>query len=360
MKYYRLFIVAAVSILASCKDDGGLYEEIDLEKAFSEERVKDGAALYRDVEVIELDETGDGILGPSPSIESIMENEIVIKNNNDIYHYSRQGKYLNRIGRYGNGHAEHGQVLSVSCDTLNREVYVSTLASEVYVYSFDGNFVRNYKLKTDKDERIRSTCYSHRYGLMAELQQSKGTEYNVLVATANADGDIVKRDLIYSDNLEFPVSREAVSQMYPYGDGVKVKLEYSGILFCVGDDNHASVELTYDKRIPDRRLVEDVDLKDKLLEEYVQVLDVRESDRYLYLVLYRKGMRCAVYDKQSQSFVFSQKGLNPKRSEGIILQNIDNGFWPTWTCGRLSASVILPDYDAHGSSKGTSIVVVHE
>lgn len=368
MKLCYIFIIAVASIFASCNSHSRQYDEIDMEKAFNDSQMEDGATLYRDIELIELDYTRDVLLGPLPSIETIIDNDIVIRNNNDIYHYSREGKYLNRIGRYGNGHAEYGQILSVSCDTINREVYVSTLASEVYIYTFEGKFVRNYKMRTDDNEKIKSTCYSHSHGLMVELQQCNGTEYNVLVATLNVDGDIINRELIYSDNLEFPISRESTSEMYPYGDGVKVKLEYSGILFCVGDDKHSPVELTYGKQIPDRRMIEDASMKNILMNEYVQILDVKESYKYLYFVLYKKrNMRCAVYDKQSKTFVFSQNGLNPKLGEGIILQNIDKRFWPTWTCGNLSASIILPDYNdgyeidgTHDNYKGASIIVAHE
>lgn len=144
MKLCYIFIIAVASIFASCNSHSRQYDEIDMEKAFNDSQMEDGATLYRDIELIELDYTRDVLLGPLPSIETIIDNDIVIRNNNDIYHYSREGKYLNRIGRYGNGHAEYGQILSVSCDTINREVYVSTLASEVYIYTFEGKFVRNF------------------------------------------------------------------------------------------------------------------------------------------------------------------------------------------------------------------------
>lgn len=366
MRYFYLFIMTAASIFASC--NSRQYDEIDIDKALNGNQTADGTALFRNIEVIELDDTVEMHLGPLPCIETITTSDIVIRNNNDIYHLSRKGKYLNSVGKHGNGHAEYGQILSVSCDTINKRVYVSTLSSEIYVYTFDGDFVCNYKLKVTGNEKVKSTCYSQKNGLMVELRQYNGTEYNVLIAASNSDGDIINRELIYSDNLNFPVSRESTSEMYCHGDGVKVKLEYSGILFCVGDDSHAPVELTYSNRITDRRLVEDASLKNKLMNEYVQVLDIRESDKYLYFVLYSdRIMRCAVYDKQSQRFVFSQGNLNPKLGEGIIFQGISKKFWPTWTGGNLSASIILPEYgdegdsdDEHNSYKRASIIIAYE
>lgn len=366
MRFLNVITLLAAFFLSSCQTRH--YDEIDMDEALDKDMMSDGAALFGDVEVIELSDTSEMRLGPTPRIVTVMADEIVISNNNDIYHLSRKGEYLNKIGEYGNGHAEHGQILSVSCDTTDRKVYVSTLSSDVYVYTFDGTFVSKRKMKIAGDEKIKSTCYSQKHGLMAELRQYDDAEYKIIIATSNAAGDIVNRELVYSDNLKFDVSRESTSEMYCYGDGIKIKLEYSGVLFCVGDDNNEPVELTCSSRVPNRRMVEDASMKNQLINDYVQVLDVRETNKHLYLVLYKdRNMRCAVYDKQSRRFVFSQGSLNPKRGGGIVLRDAKKKFWPTWTGGNISASVILPGYgegaenDArHDKYEKATIIVAHE
>ena len=68
MKLCYIFIIAVASIFASCKSHSRQYDEIDMEKAFNASQMEDGATLYRDIELIELDYTRDVLLGPLHSI----------------------------------------------------------------------------------------------------------------------------------------------------------------------------------------------------------------------------------------------------------------------------------------------------
>lgn len=101
-----------------------------------------------DVEYVPL-ETNDDFL-TTGNIQAIGREYIVVKNNGrtdgNFYLFKRDGKGICRINRLGQGGEEYLNILAITLDEEQGELYVNShYAGMIYVYDLEGNFKRSFK-----------------------------------------------------------------------------------------------------------------------------------------------------------------------------------------------------------------------
>ena len=98
------------------------------------------------VDVIPLQSTEKSILGRILKVQVtndyIWVNHI-IDSHGHLYRFSRSGKYLNKIGKLGQGPEEFTRMSDFIIDEEHQEVYIITTVSGIKVYDFEGNYKRD-------------------------------------------------------------------------------------------------------------------------------------------------------------------------------------------------------------------------
>jgi len=104
---------------------------------------------FMDVEYIVL-ETNDDFLNQG-FMQAIGKEIILVKNrgsDGDIFVYDRTGKALRKINRKGQGGEEYTNILNITLDEDNGEMYVNDIyARKILVYDLYGKFKRNFNHK---------------------------------------------------------------------------------------------------------------------------------------------------------------------------------------------------------------------
>lgn len=95
------------------------------------------------VEIISLETTRQSLFSEINEIE-ITASDIWIQGIKEqcIYRFSRSGKFLNRVGKIGQGPKEYSGLWSFQIDETQEEIYCLTPSSGILVYDYDGNFKR--------------------------------------------------------------------------------------------------------------------------------------------------------------------------------------------------------------------------
>ena len=98
------------------------------------------------VDVIPLQSTEKSILGRILKVQVtndyIWVNHI-IDSHGHLYRFSRSGKYLNKIGKLGQGPEEFTRMSDFIIDEEHQEVYIITTVSGIKVCDFEGNYKRD-------------------------------------------------------------------------------------------------------------------------------------------------------------------------------------------------------------------------
>jgi len=99
------------------------------------------------IEYVALETSPECILGPENSLQvTILKDYLVVHDHNKVMRvFDRQGKYLNDVGKIGEGPEEYFQLNKYYIDENRGEIYILSLDSKCMVYGFDGQFKRQFK-----------------------------------------------------------------------------------------------------------------------------------------------------------------------------------------------------------------------
>lgn len=106
--------------------------------------------IAKNIEYIKLETTDDCLIGRENTIEAIRvtETDIFIIGASGNYRFARKdGKFLNRIGKRGEGPKEYVTQSSFAINEKKQEVLLHDLSkNKVFIYKFNGTFVKDIDL----------------------------------------------------------------------------------------------------------------------------------------------------------------------------------------------------------------------
>lgn len=150
MKHFNLWIFFLI-IFYSChsssqehlKTASSTLPTIDL----SDEVTKKESLLLSDavakIDVVSLEVTDQSILGDINQAVVTTHN-IWVSHSKEafVYRFSREGKFLNKVGKVGQGPGEYSQLSQFFVDEIQKEVYAVSIVNGINIYDFEGNFKR--------------------------------------------------------------------------------------------------------------------------------------------------------------------------------------------------------------------------
>lgn len=157
MKY--ILILSFVLLFSACKSntkqvaegDSALVSVIDLSQNVSKVESLPISDAVSKIDIVPLEVTERSMLGGIDKLQ-VTQDDIWIKTyrNECIYRFSRSGKFLNNVGKVGQGPEEYIDLHDFILNEKQKEVYIISSVSGVKVYDFDGNYKRRItNLKVD-------------------------------------------------------------------------------------------------------------------------------------------------------------------------------------------------------------------
>lgn len=122
---------------------------IDKNKSYKNEHlfIQD---IAKNVEYIKLETTDNCLIGKEQLVESIQctKNDIFIIEAFTVYRFARKdGKFLNSIGKRGEGPGEYVTAVSFAINEKKQEVLMLDIhKNKVLIYKYNGTFVRDFNL----------------------------------------------------------------------------------------------------------------------------------------------------------------------------------------------------------------------
>lgn len=104
------------------------------------------------VEIVSLEVTDESLIGEITKMK-VTDSDIWVKHykDNHVLRFSRSGKFLNKVGKVGQGPEEYIRMADFFVDENTKEVYIQTTIVGVKVYDYEGNYKRT-AAKTSPDD----------------------------------------------------------------------------------------------------------------------------------------------------------------------------------------------------------------
>jgi hypothetical protein len=293
------------------------------------------------VEYIKLETTPECFLA-DPVILAVTQEDIIInstlKSKPQLYRFSRDGSFLNKIGEEGRGPGEYLDAYFCAVDEKNKYVYVNSRC-KVSKFRFDGEFIDAYKT-TESAEFIfvvNDSLIACQYAVMM------GDEpYSLVVCKFNGDTVYTKRN-----NIRFkrPPTITGVhgnfdKPFFRYGEDVFFREKYGDTIFSLLPDSiipRFKIEFG-PYQLPPELLIEKIGSK-RYYDISIGFLDYRidEDDNYMYIGVQSHHPS----DKQIMPIFYNKNDgelchlighdVSSQRKKGFV-NDIDGtfSFWPDY------------------------------
>ena len=257
---------------------------------------------FMDVEYVAL-ETNDEFINQG-FVQDIGKETILVRNRNDdgnIFIYDRNGKALRKINRKGQGGEEYTDILGITLDEDNGEMFVNNLfARKIVVYDLFGNYKRTLKHQdTDRAIVYTNILNYNNENLICYDYLNKKTSFFLI---SKQDGNITKEITIPVKEKLFlrqQLKDEANDIVYTVSPG-----EYSNIISS--KDGLILLELSSDTvytLLPDNNL----------LPIIVRNPPIQNSDPEVYLILRLMSDRYYFMETIKNEYDFNTKDGFPRK-----------------------------------------------
>lgn len=334
------------------------------------------------LEIVPLETSEESVIKNIKVVTLGKDDDIYIGDDQNILRFSSDGRFLNTIGKVGQGPGEYTYINDIQWDEINNLLYVYS-SHQILLFTPAGEFIRRYNTKPIYE--IVSGIHGGGFRLFKNtffwkdrmpLAPDKSTFWNF--GLADQSGEIVKTftSPAYKGNEEDIITNHALLQGWknywaepektPIEDfyNSEFKIMYYGVdtIYKYNElaedfQHYYTIELPGER--PSFKLAREWG-KDLSFWKYAMIQTFWETKDYIYLIIGKDASKFLTQiDKQTGSVIYSEHqgtiferkfpgGINYSRRdvENIgfkdDLSNFNKPFYPTWT----TSSYWICSYDA--------------
>ncbi len=338
----RHFLLLCIFCLcACCRQKGGAI--IDLTGIGQKELVVPAESIYSSIKFIPLETHEQSILS-SPNVFGMDSNNVLVWDQDEILRFDTQGKFLNRVGRLGRGHGEHGRINSANYDEKEKRIYVGNMGGFIYKYDLEGNYIGQFKI-SENNEILQTVRFNKQLNaLVCETRKYSGEGLQVNLRIVSPDGAEKGTYLVYKDHEQVSRSMTRTGMLRNTSEGIMFMLPFDDKVTLLTQQGIIDT-LTMDRGNfrPSRKLCENWDYSDELYKTKYQIDNIVVTDKYFYLTVTMDKEQCdLLIDRHSHAFIHDKKYAYGSELEHLSLKGFKHvSFWP-WVAFDNKAVDLLP------------------
>lgn len=338
----EILLILSFACYISCTSDIDMIDLSNVDKVRTRVTAND---VYASVDFVPLETTEECILC-NPSVFAVDDSSVFIWDGDDVYRFSTEGKYCNRVGRFGHGYSEHGRLNSANYDRKRKVILLGTPDGTIYKYGYDGTFIDKIKL-TFGNELLQTVRWSDSLDCMVcEIREYSKRGLKVWLSLVSQVGKKLNSYEIYSDEDNFDLDMLKTGMLRNSGNGVYFKLPFSDSLYYLSSTGISIPLILYQgASSPDRRDVEDMDYRKKGKKVTQQINNMVITNNYIYLsidkgyqsydVIIRKDSHTIIHCSEVENNVYRHLDIRGMKSVT---------FWP-WIADSGVCVDIIPTDD---------------
>ena len=147
MKVYMYSFFLSLLLLSCCKSEKSPYLILD-----PKEHVSEFISISEFVDTVMYIPLDTSMLIKGIGRHFLIDDDCMFFDTSEgILKYSRQGTFLQKIGRVGGAPQEYTNYRAIAMDKENERIYVYSLPRKLIVYNFDGEFLDFFSVELPDD-----------------------------------------------------------------------------------------------------------------------------------------------------------------------------------------------------------------
>lgn len=316
---------------------------IDLTGIGKNEQVVSAESIYSSIKFIPLETNEESVLS-SPNVFGMDDDNVLIWDKDEILRFDSNGKFLNRIGRLGNGYGEHGRINSANYDENEKTIYIGNVGGFIYKYDLDGNYLGQLQI-SEGSETLQTVRFNSDLNcLVCEMRQYSSEGLLVSLRMVSPDG--VEKGVypVYKDNEQIHRSMTKTGMLRNTSDGVLFMLPFDDKVTLLTKQGIMDT-LTMDRGnyCPSREQCENWDYSDELYRTKYQIDNIVVTDKYFYIIVTMNEEQCdLLVGRNSYTIIHDKKYSNSSESDHLSLKGFKHvSFWP-WVAFNNKVVDLLP------------------
>lgn len=315
MKYLFSFLCLCCALSVSAQKT----VVINLAKAISESPKEIMLnELASDIRYVPLETTDDCLMNNEFYIMQYTGEDIITSG---IFHFDKNGKFLNKIGSKGQGPEEYLQGLFAFGDWKNKLLYVQNWTT-LTCYGFDGTFVRS--IPTPQLNMGAAGLFDENHILYSNdiYYADKANPIQLYMVDSQNGKTVSKWRGHLEENKKYGMILTSRDFMYNYDNSLFYKPALENVIFKILSPKKRQLVYKFDCSGKDIDVsADEVDPKKRF--QFLSVYWAKETAQYLFVNYGMKNIsRLGIYDKEKKTF-----------TNVTIKDNLAGGYdiHPAWT-----------------------------
>ena len=274
--------------------------------------------LASDIRYVPLETTDDCLMNNEFYIMQYTGEDIITSG---IFHFDKNGKFLNKIGSKGQGPEEYLQGLFAFGDWKNKLLYVQNWTT-LTCYGFDGTFVRS--VPTPQLNMGAAGLFDENYILYSNdiYYADKANPIQLYMVDSQNGKTVSKWRGHLEENKKYGMILTSRDFMYNYDNSLFYKPALENVIFKILSPKKRQLVYKFDCSGKDIDVsADEVDPKKRF--QFLSVYWAKETAQYLFVNYGMKNIsRLGIYDKEKKTF-----------TNVTIKDNLAGGYdiHPAWT-----------------------------
>lgn len=296
-------------------------------------------------DIVSLEVTDESILGSLNQV-SVTSGDIWVSHHKEslVYRFSREGKYLNKVGKIGQGPGEYIQLQDFFIDELQKEIYIVSYIHGINVYDYEGNFKRRatksglYELFPAHNNKIlmynNTFILSQNTPIIDFIKNPQDSLWSLALVDSNFQIQKIfknpahkgNEDVILKrkseDNIAVNYLTESSTNIDFYGNNFRIKYPDTDTIYqydSTSDNLIPIYTITSNEEKGDYQLTHEW-IKERKAFDYFTILDFFDTKNYIYLTgRKKKNLYTFAYNKETGKVDISER-------EGKLIERKLPGF----------------------------------
>ena len=274
--------------------------------------------LASDIRYVPLETTDDCLMNNEFYIMQYTGEDIITSG---IFHFDKNGKFLNKIGSKGQGPEEYLQDLFAFGDWKNKLLYVQNWTT-LTCYGFDGTFVRS--IPTPQLNMGAAGLFDENHILYSNdiYYADKANPIQLYMVDSQNGKTVSKWRGHLEENKKYGMILTSRDFMYNYDNSLFYKPALENVIFKILSPKKRQLVYKFDCSGKDIDVsADEVDPKQRF--QFLSVYWAKETAQYLFVNYGMKNIsRLGIYDKEKKTF-----------TNVTIKDNLAGGYdiHPAWT-----------------------------
>jgi hypothetical protein len=345
MNSFSLLYFSTLSLtLLSCVNDTDNHRIIHINPEKFVERKLTLAEIATDVNYIVLDSTIliDNII----HTEFCGENIFISTRSEGLLRFNHQGRFINRIGRRGNGPAEYIRATSFTLDNEHKMIFIKA-PNKILIFDFDGNFIRDIYERQVIDITNIHYLNGKLIGTNPVFNTTENFHFNWIVLDTLGN-NIIKKNSSIKGFIKSGITPKG-NISYVFDNYIHYWNHFNDTIFVIDSNSYRAKYLFDNNRF---RLKPEKAYNDEIMFGKTSIYIVNniiESKKYLF-IQYRQNTlnQLCIYNKMEK--IFNKISFNEE--EGV-LNDYDDGpnFLPMHYFGSEGNEYLLSIIDSYKLKK---------